>query len=357
MAVLGHDPLDQVPDAILKLVDAEDKPATYKFKAHKADRMFTEALKGGQADGKPDAEFDSKALAAGTKEEHSEHGGSPAVATEIAKDHLIKEPDYYKDEIEKAEQMQKTRPGPTFPHLGTPDNRRETERVSTHRQLSIKQLSHANALVGDTGMHPEDAKRISGIPPKPRAFRPSRPSNNGPMGASPSSTKSSAAYALSGGLLADNTPQSTHQTPMAIQLHEDNHMMFKRVSAKFGFDARKALAQNLWYHAEQTVGSGADLVNQWLEARYPSKHRGLDFEERIGTLLNLINDKSERSVLRTMPKYKQFVGSESELMETAKLMHRAITNGGRAANSVWLKPHDVFRPIYHYYVKRAAEDE
>jgi DNA-directed RNA polymerase beta' subunit len=56
-----------------------------------------ELLIGGPADGKPDSAFDPKALKKGTKEE-AEHTDNPAVAKEIAKDHLVENPGEYSKE-------------------------------------------------------------------------------------------------------------------------------------------------------------------------------------------------------------------------------------------------------------------
>jgi len=53
-----------------------------------------EELEGGEADGAPDDEFDAEQLRIGQHHE-LEHTDNPAVALEIAKDHLRKDPIYY----------------------------------------------------------------------------------------------------------------------------------------------------------------------------------------------------------------------------------------------------------------------
>lgn len=60
-------------------------------------------LPGGKGDSRPDSDFDAKWLAAGIKVER-EHTEDPAVAKEIAKDHLTEDPLYYKKlrKIEKS---------------------------------------------------------------------------------------------------------------------------------------------------------------------------------------------------------------------------------------------------------------
>lgn len=55
----------------------------------------TDLLPGGNADGKPDSSFDPEELALGIKEEMGDHTKSEEIASEIAKDHLIKDPHYY----------------------------------------------------------------------------------------------------------------------------------------------------------------------------------------------------------------------------------------------------------------------
>jgi hypothetical protein len=55
-----------------------------------------EKLIGGQGDYKPDSLFDPKELATGVEDETGEHTPDLDIAKEIAKDHLSKDPDYYK---------------------------------------------------------------------------------------------------------------------------------------------------------------------------------------------------------------------------------------------------------------------
>lgn len=59
------------------------------------EKQATDAIPGGLADDVPRGEFDPKALLEGLKVE-AEHTSSPAVAEEIARDHLVEDPKYYK---------------------------------------------------------------------------------------------------------------------------------------------------------------------------------------------------------------------------------------------------------------------
>lgn len=58
-------------------------------------RPSADRLPGGKADGRPDSDFDPADLAAGQAVE-TEHTGDPALAREIARDHLAEDPDYYR---------------------------------------------------------------------------------------------------------------------------------------------------------------------------------------------------------------------------------------------------------------------
>lgn len=55
---------------------------------------FGEKLDGGLSDGIPDSKFDKKQLESGIKIE-MEHTDDKEKAKEIAKDHLVEDPDYY----------------------------------------------------------------------------------------------------------------------------------------------------------------------------------------------------------------------------------------------------------------------
>lgn len=62
-------------------------------------------LPGGQADNAPDSRFNPEALAKG-KAHEMEHTNDPDIAEELAKDHLIEDPNYYEklDKIEAVDE-------------------------------------------------------------------------------------------------------------------------------------------------------------------------------------------------------------------------------------------------------------
>jgi hypothetical protein len=64
-----------------------------------------DVLPGGKADNMPDADFDKKKLEHAKKHE-MEHTSNPAIAKEVAKDHLLEDSNYYK-KIEKIEKLSK----------------------------------------------------------------------------------------------------------------------------------------------------------------------------------------------------------------------------------------------------------
>jgi len=71
------------------MADRSKKPKKYNFQSKQEDQ-----IEGGDADGKDDSEFDPKQLKIGIEHE-MEHTDDKDKAKEIAKDHLIEDPEYY----------------------------------------------------------------------------------------------------------------------------------------------------------------------------------------------------------------------------------------------------------------------
>ena len=71
-------------------------------------KQAKDILQGGEADNKPDSQFDKKKLRHAQKHE-MEHTNNPAIAKEVAKDHMLEDADYYKkvEKMEKKEAKQK----------------------------------------------------------------------------------------------------------------------------------------------------------------------------------------------------------------------------------------------------------
>lgn len=88
--------------AILKQLGMDGEKAEEKiFNIVQNEVRGPEAISGGLANGKPDADFDPKQIEKGIKIE-LEHTGDAEKAKEIAKDHLTEISDYY-DRLEKME--------------------------------------------------------------------------------------------------------------------------------------------------------------------------------------------------------------------------------------------------------------
>lgn len=108
------------------------------------DRLFRDHLRGGRADFKPDRVFKKKQLAKGTKHER-EHTVDPAVAKEIAKDHLAEDPDYY-DMLDKLEQQASKKAADTVEkkdQSGEPDMTANTTTNLTRQDLPFSRFTNA----------------------------------------------------------------------------------------------------------------------------------------------------------------------------------------------------------------------
>lgn len=92
--------------------EAHPRVAKGSQQAHGGQFTSKDALPGGKADGKPDSAFIPTLLEQGKKVE-SEHTDKPAIAKEIAKDHLSEDPNYY-DKLKKMEQGPKSGFKPTL---------------------------------------------------------------------------------------------------------------------------------------------------------------------------------------------------------------------------------------------------
>jgi hypothetical protein len=85
--------------------DSEKRPGSKGFygahRHEKHKKAEKDRIPGGKADGEPDSKFPAKELKKGQKHE-KEHTSDPAVAKEIAKDHVKEDSKYY-EKLEKVE--------------------------------------------------------------------------------------------------------------------------------------------------------------------------------------------------------------------------------------------------------------
>jgi len=106
-------------------------------------------LPGGRADSRPDSDFDPAALAKGIEHE-LEHTDDPAVAREIAKDHLAEDPDYY-EKLEFMESASET------------SGASEPEPEDDHVYSEADRLSEVVAEAADkTLRNPSDEQKAAG---------------------------------------------------------------------------------------------------------------------------------------------------------------------------------------------------
>lgn len=110
---------------------------------------MTDLLPGGRADGKPDSAFNPRALRKGRSHER-EHTKSPRIAGEIAKDHLVEDPDYY-EELAKME-------GGDVPYVSTAQQRFFHTPTAKKKGISAKTVKeYDDATKGSYSKLPEHA--------------------------------------------------------------------------------------------------------------------------------------------------------------------------------------------------------
>lgn len=183
----------------------------------------------------------------------------------------------------KSEDLNKAKSGPTFPKLGLPDNRKETDIVTTPRQLEIKRRSIANAA----GIANPQLKENS-----VHSLYDQIKDDNG-AGMAPVTGPSSAGYSISD----DMRHPDLHLSPAkATQEHENLHMMLKRVSDKYGPQARSHLVRNLLNHSASRTPGAMQHIEDFFQARNGKNLNSnpMGQEERLATTLNYVNSAKER---------------------------------------------------------------
>jgi len=112
VALFDKEISEDIPQEVIKLAQSTPVGSTTRQRDGVATPKKPDQLPGGQADNAPDAAFPTDKLAEGQKHE-GEHTTDPALAKEIAKDHLAEDPAYY-DKLAKVEG------GSADSHRGTP---------------------------------------------------------------------------------------------------------------------------------------------------------------------------------------------------------------------------------------------
>lgn len=229
------------------------------------------------------------------------------------------DPDFIKEEMSALEKM--ARPGPKFPGLGLPDDRRETPIVTNPRQLEVKNRAIINNVMrgslynpvkpnatplnhpeGDSAEHTEevwdDVKTNNrGAQDMVRRGALQAPTSNGAA----SVTGQMASYAKGTklrppqGNLGD-VAQRHPTAPGATQLHEDLHLMMNRVQGKYGMEGRRNLVSNLLNDLKLHLPKAHNTLKDFIKVRYPSAIGDSIFggEEHLSTMLNYLNNPGER---------------------------------------------------------------
>jgi 8-oxo-dGTP diphosphatase len=232
------------------------------------------------------------------------------------------------------------RPGPKFPGLGLPDDRRETPIISTPQQLKTKNHAFTNAIMNADLYSPEKPSappiraavprssteiwqdwdsNVEGI--RDRVRQRSHQTNDrdnpykGPAGAaSIAPSNPSISYSKDNNLRPPDTGHPSdliHQDingPLATQLHENLHLMFNRVQGRYGYQGRKNLVRNLVDDMRLHEPDGYLALRNYISARYPEAMTdpALGPEEHLTTLLNYVNNPGERQA------FHQFMNHDSE---------------------------------------------
>lgn len=128
-------------------------------------KKAVDLLPGGAADNKPDSAFPKKELQKGKKHEH-EHTNNDQVATEIAKDHLQEDPDYYKKHAEE-EVAQENKEPKIILQLRAAKEHSDNKRYA-HKNEILRKLMHR---APDEWFVDDPTKYHMGITHAPTKFR------------------------------------------------------------------------------------------------------------------------------------------------------------------------------------------
>lgn len=250
---------------------------------------------------------------------------------EIMEEGYVTEDNKFVTREQVKEALNKALPTPTFPNLGLGDNRRETAMLAPkhdvkirEQQVKMKQGLMDNALKLKYAENPDKAAQ---------AIKISRPVKvQGGI---------TAGKTVSGGTPV-NVSYSLPEAGVGTQLHEDTHMMFKRVHDKFGSKARSTLAHNL-YNAipEKQRNSLRDFVSSKYKGGSPSNH--LWHEEHLANLITYLNHPKVREVYHKGteghwdPKLNALTEKGREFQSHMKGAYRAIQDAAKKVDTHWLK--------------------
>lgn len=185
--------------------------------------------------------------------------------------------------------LSKNKVSPTFPKLGVPDNRRETDIVNTRRQVEMKQRSMWTKDRAQRGIKAEWLPKLG---------------EEGYKGAVDAEyEKQHKQHARAGGLssmgqsYAKGLKVQTRakgviaSTPGAIQIHEDFHNLMGRVTP--GEGERKQLVLNLVNHSYNALPPEARRLAHSILSGFGGENN----EEHLAQALSYLNDPKFRGAL------------------------------------------------------------
>ncbi len=227
--------------------------------------------------------------------------------------------------------LKKAHPVPTMPNLGMPDDRRETpiisrDQVPLKNHLMANQYMHGDTTTPDR-LKPAAVKEIAGALGEDRV--------HGMTGRA--GTGSTVAYAVN-----SKPKDKLSKQPIRTKLHEDTHLMFNRVSQKYGKSGAKRLAVNLFNAIPK---DHQNHMQAFVSSKYPDG--GLQapewHEEHLAHLISYINDPSVRQDY-----HKKLAGHTSpvtgELSDKGQAFHskmkqayRYFQQASRKADPSWTK--------------------
>lgn len=222
--------------------------------------------------------------------------------------------------------MNKTMPGPKFPKLGLPDDRKETpivneSQLNTKAKLMASRHANLNGLKGPGRQYFVEDQHAEN-----KTFA-------GASDASPGSDRNVLSWSKANELRNPmHAGSNTGNADMSTQLHENLHNMFNRVQGKFGQAARFSLAKKM---ATSIPIQNRQHLQKFFDTktRFP-KTDPMYHEEMLASMLNYLNNPKERSM------YHDFLGhNDVQRMDThdnVKLAHRHIMNISRNVDQKWL---------------------
>lgn len=268
---------------------------------------------------------------------------------------------------------------PVFPQLGMPDKRKQVDYISDPKQLNtrLQTMAHAGAQkyykdATFSGADAEDNKKFHLTQAK-------REANRALYGAKHSTTSTVGAvgannqgYALSGilrpsgwGKMGEDNENQSRGT----KVHEDFHVQLGRVEQKFGDEARRNLAENLF----NSLPSEHRHALNYLQDRYTGgSYNGSKYatEEKIARIFNHLNSSESRDYFEKLhepqsgyvdnggrvlnrPKGQYYIRGINRLVTSQKFdniikdAHRSLLAAGETANENWLRPGHVSNSIVH----------